>query len=390
MRYSLDIKRTFTAGLWQVQNRLHRRYYVQATTLAEDIAMICKKNIEAVAARLPSEATVGSAEYNSQLKEAIHEVKDRKKLAKRIIKAIQPQLEIAVRAEADLLQKSPDKMVADLELVLEGCIDISPEALLGPTRHGTADPTVAVQSIEGADTADDNVDVNQQISVEAEAADSTALAESADVDMLDEDEDAPGEPDDGDAYASITPAEGETPGTTTKPTTEEPPAAQASETPPVATEYAAASNHLPQPPTPPVSNPGAGSIISQDLAPTSSGVPSVAPPGSFLTGGGKPWYLENYNPKTGTFEEPPPPPPPAAVEVEEEEEVEEVEVEVEKEKEKEKEDVARATSDEELSEIDDEEMRDLEEGVGEEMGAGKKVEKTTPRKAKAKKRKRAY
>ncbi|OBT44259.1 hypothetical protein VE00_05418 [Pseudogymnoascus sp. WSF 3629] len=381
---ALDIKRTFTAGLWQAQNRLHRRYYVQATTLAEDIAMICKKNIEAVAARLPSEATVGSAEYNSQLKEAIHEVKDRKKLAKRIIKAIQPQLEIAVRAEADLLQKSPDKMVADLELVLEGCIDISPEALLGPTRHGTADPTVAVQSIEGADTADDNVDVNQQISVEAEAADSTALAESADVDMLDEDEDAPGEPDDGDAYASITPAEGETPGTTTKPTTEEPPAAQASETPPVATEYAAASNHLPQPPTPPVSNPGAGSIISQDLAPTSSGVPSVAPPGSFLTGGGKPWYLENYDPKTGTFEEPPPPPPPAAVEVEEEEEVEEVEVE------KEKEDVARATSDEELSEIDDEEMRDLEEGVGEEMGAGKKVEKTTPRKAKAKKRRRAY
>lgn len=381
MTYSLDIKRTFTAGLWQVQNRLHRRYYVQATTLAEDIAMICKKNIEAVAARLPSEATVGSAEYNSQLKVAIHEVKDRKKLAKRIIKAIQPQLEIAVRAEADLLQKSPDKMVADLELVLEGCIDISPEALLGPTRHGTADPTVAVQSIEGADTADDNVDVNQQISVEAEAADSNAVAEAADVDMLDEDEDAPGEPDDGDAYASITPAAAET--TTTKSTTEEPLAAQTSETPPAATEYGAASTHLPQPPTPPVSNPGAGSIISQDLALTSSGAPSVAPPGSFLTGGGKPWYLENYDPKTGTFEEPPPPPPPlAAVEVEEE--VAEVEVE--------KEDVARATSDEELSEIDDEEMRDLEEGVGEEMGAGKKVEetKTTPKKAKAKKRRRAY
>ena len=51
--------------------------------------------------------------------------------------------------------------------------------------------------------------------------------------------------------------------------------------------------------------------------------------------------------------------------------------------------MARATSDEELSEIDDEEMRDLEEGMDEEMG-GKKVEKATPKKGKAKKRRRAY
>lgn len=326
---------------------------------------------------------MGSAEYNSRLKTAIHEVKDRKKLAKRIIKAIQPQLEIAVRAEADLLQKSPDKMVADLELLLEGCIDISPEALLGPTRHGTADPTVAVQSIEGVDTAaDDNVDVNQQISVEAEAADS--LAEAADVDMLDED--APGEIDDGDAFPSITPTEAET---ATKPTTQGPPAAESSATPPAAASYAVATHHLPQAPTPPVSNPGAGSIVSQDLA-LMSGVASVVPPGSFLTGGGKPWYLQNYDPNTGTFVEPrvlepEPEPEPEEPEPEQEQELElELEPEPELEQEEEK-----ATSDEELSEIDDEEMRDLEEGVGEEMGAGKKVETATPKK-KAKKRRRAY
>jgi NuA3 HAT complex component NTO1 len=382
MIYSLDIKRVFTPPLWQVQNRLHRRYYVQATRLAEDIATICKQGIEIVATTLPSEAEVGSEEYNAQLKVALHEVKERKKLAKRIIKAIQPQLEVAVRAEADLLQKSPDKMVADLELLLEGCIDISPEALLGPTRHGMADPTVAVQSIEGADTAaDDNVDVNQQISVEAEAADSIALAsaaDAADVDMLDED--APGEPDD-DVYTSATPAAAETPAaadTSAKPTTQEPAVeAQSTDTPPGGTDYPAPAQTLPQPPTPPVSNPGAGSIVSQDLAPTSA-VASVVPQGSFLTDGGKPWYLADYDPNTGTFEEP------KAVEAEAVEAVEaEVEAEVVPEE-------ARATSDEELSEIDDEEMRDLEEGMDVEMGGGKKVEKSTPKKGKAKKRRRAY
>ncbi|KFY37795.1 hypothetical protein V494_04629, partial [Pseudogymnoascus sp. VKM F-4513 (FW-928)] len=169
---------------------------------------------------------------------------------------------------------------------------------------------------------------------------------------------------------------------TTKPAAQEPAAAQSTDTPPGATDYPAPAHNLPQPPTPPVSNPGAGSIVSQDLAPT-SGVASVAPPGSFLTGGGKPWYLENYDPKTRTFEEP----PPAVEEAVEEAVAEEVEVEEEVEEE-----VGRATSDEELSEIDDEEMRDLEEGMDVEMaGVGEKsVEKPTPKKAKAKKRRRAY
>src|SRR5690349_643403 len=122
MTSSLDIKKTFTFGLWQVQKRLHLRYYVQATLLAEDIAAICRNGIESVVAFLHNNGTLSSTAYNALLKQAIHEVKERKKLAKRIIKAIQPQLELAVRAEADLLQKSPEKMVADLELMLEGCI----------------------------------------------------------------------------------------------------------------------------------------------------------------------------------------------------------------------------------------------------------------------------
>lgn len=368
---SLDIKKTFTYGLWQVQKRLHLRYYVQATTLAEDIAIICKNGIESVALTLPSEEAVGSAEYNAMLKVAIHEVKDRKKLAKRIIKAIQPQLEVAVRAEADLLQKSPDKMVADLELVLEGCIDISPEALLGPTRHGIVDPSIAVQSIEGADTAaDDNIDVNQQISVEAQAANNVALTQANEVDMLDED--APGEIDDGDAFASIPRAEDETPGTSadssTKPTMQVT-AAQSSDTPPGANDYPTGpAHHLPQPPTPPVSNPSAGSIISQDLASTSA-IPGEPASGSFLTGGGKPWYLNKYDSLSRTFEEPQWAAP----------------------------EVARGMS-EELSEIDDDEMRDLEEGMDAEMGdgakdtivaEGKKVGKA-PKKPKAKKRWRGY
>ena len=78
--------------------------------------------------------------------------------------------------------------------------------------------------------------------------------------------------------------------------------------------------------------------------------------------------MANYDPKTMTFEEPRVAAVAAVLEEEE----------------------TRATSDEELSEIDDEEMRDLEEGMGVEMGGGEEKVDKTPKKAKAKKRRRAY
>jgi NuA3 HAT complex component NTO1 len=145
---------------------------------------------------------------------------------------------------------------------------------------------------------------------------------------------------------------------------------QPSDTPPGASDYTLhnAAHHLPQPPTPPVSNPGAGSIVSQDLAPTSVTTGEAAT-GSFLTDGGKPWYLKNYDSVTQTFVEP----QWAGREA------------------------ARGMS-EELSEIDDDELRDLGEGVdvdisggdGGTVGEEKAAEKTTPKKPKAKKRWRGY
>lgn len=309
------------------------RYYVETMTLAEDLAVIFKDGIEAVRENMPGELTVSCEEYNASLKQAIHEVKDRKKLAKRIVKAIQTQLEAAIRAEADLLQKSPEQMVADMEAVLEGCIDVSPEALLGPPKQDSVVEQEAIDHfMEGVEVAaDDNADIHQQITVEAEAA-NIAAAQSEDVDMLDED--APGEEvDDGDVLTPIVSVSDEVAEANSTRVTAQLKSANGtpiSGTPPGSNGYSITSpisHQPPQPPTPPVSNPSSGSTVSQDVGSTSVSQPAEPSSGNFLTDGGKPWYLKYYDPETRTFEEP--------------------------------QWAARALSEEELSEMDDDELNDL-------------------------------
>lgn len=356
------------------------RYYVETMTLAEDLAVIFKDGIEAVRENMPGELTVSCEEYNASLKQAIYEVKDRKKLAKRIVKAIQTQLEAAIRAEADLLQKSPEQMVADMEAVLEGCIDVSPEALLGPPKQDTiVEQEVIDHFMEGVEVAaDDNADIHQQITVEAEAA-NIAAAQSEDVDMLDED--APGEEvDDGDVLTPIVSVSDEVAEANSTRVTAQLKSANGtpiSGTPPGSNGYSNTSpisHQPPHPPTPPVSNPSTGSTVSQDVGSTSVSQPAEPSSGNFLTDGGKPWYLKYYDPETRTFEEP--------------------------------QWAARALSEEELSEMDDDELNDLGvwmeiDGVdgdgqvqGEGVGAGEaetEVGKAKPlKKAKARRRWRGF
>jgi len=63
-------------------------------------------------------------------------------------------------------------------------------------------------------------------------------------------------------------------------------AIKSSDTPPDTNGYQTAlEHHQPPPPTPPVSNGGANSTIEQEH--------TAVDPASFLTDGGKPWYLKN-------------------------------------------------------------------------------------------------
>ncbi|KAF2007234.1 hypothetical protein P154DRAFT_517008 [Amniculicola lignicola CBS 123094] len=112
-----DGKGVFTEGFNTIQNKLEEKYYTSVQTFSEDIAAVFSAVIN-----FTTITNVGDAEH--QLSGVAHssltaEQKEQKKLAKRIIKAIQPLFEDARRKESDLAGKPFERELPDLEALLD-------------------------------------------------------------------------------------------------------------------------------------------------------------------------------------------------------------------------------------------------------------------------------
>jgi NuA3 HAT complex component NTO1 len=112
----LDGKGTFAAGLLCIRKRLEERFYPSVASFSADLASL-----------FTSEIGVESAGDTAELQEQIAgrasglsiEQREKRKLAKRIIKAIQPALEDAIRKESELNRKPFEKELKELDVILD-------------------------------------------------------------------------------------------------------------------------------------------------------------------------------------------------------------------------------------------------------------------------------
>ena len=117
MQNSLDPKNVFFDGFKSIQTKLEERFYTSVSTFSADLASVFSSVI--------GFATITDArEAHYQLNGVSHssltpEQKDKKKLAKRIIKAIQGPLEDATRKESELGGKPFEKELPNLEALLD-------------------------------------------------------------------------------------------------------------------------------------------------------------------------------------------------------------------------------------------------------------------------------
>lgn len=220
-------------------------------------------------------------------------MKDRKRLAKRIIKAVQPQLEAAVRAECDVRYKPVEKQLKELERLLEAALQSRRDSVsisLGePVGDGDAEHEPDVEMTEAS-----HVKQNEGHHTNGgTASDSHPAAEAVDVEM--QDIDAPNEEDDADVVTAVPSGPSEASesvsGMVTNALTElngnisqskatHTDGVKNTSTPPDTNGYVSApENQQPSPPTPPVSNGDNGT----DHVDT-------------LTSGGIPWYLKDFQP----------------------------------------------------------------------------------------------
>lgn len=170
---NLDPKNVFFDGFKSIQTKLEERFYTSVSTFSADLASVFSSVI--------GFATITDArEAHHQLNGVSHssltpEQKDKKKLAKRIIKAIQGPLEDATRKESELGGKPFEKELPNLEALLDQSLRRQAARIAPPggetiegsieviSKHNSSDHTEgarADQETTMTDTVDYKLTVN--------------------------------------------------------------------------------------------------------------------------------------------------------------------------------------------------------------------------------------
>lgn len=172
-------KDVFRAALAGLQAKLNERYYTNTLAFVQDLSNAVRSTINEVLLQInykttppadeASAATDALANGNGNgevtaapavtatpkltAAAALIEARDRKRLAKRILKAVQPMLETAIRAEADITRVPLEPLQKELEQLLEASVELQPasgsaQARASATSAAPAEDTVMMDRSE--------------------------------------------------------------------------------------------------------------------------------------------------------------------------------------------------------------------------------------------------
>ena len=135
MYCSLDGKNVFLRGLIAIRSKLENRLYTSVPPFSADLAAV-----------FSSEIGVEGVENTADLQQQIAgravdipaEQREKRKLAKRIIKAVQRPLEDAIRKEGELSGKPFEKELKELDLLLETSVLSRRDSFDGSAEDGSA------------------------------------------------------------------------------------------------------------------------------------------------------------------------------------------------------------------------------------------------------------
>lgn len=138
--FRLDGKGIFQVGFTKIRSKLEKRFYISVSTFSADFGTVFSSVIG-----LPTTGPSLASDVQSQVhgttftKDLSSEQKDRRKLAKRIVKAVQNALEDATRKEGELCRKPFEKELKELDLLLENSILSRRDSLGGSLAENLSD-----------------------------------------------------------------------------------------------------------------------------------------------------------------------------------------------------------------------------------------------------------
>ncbi len=116
-----DGKGIFRDGFSTIRSKLEKRFYTSVSTFSADFSAVFSSAIGSVLLG-PLDDMQTQLPGPALAKDLSNEQKDKRKLAKRIVKAVQSALEDATRKESELCRKPFEKELKELDLLLENSV----------------------------------------------------------------------------------------------------------------------------------------------------------------------------------------------------------------------------------------------------------------------------
>ncbi|KAJ2896608.1 hypothetical protein MKZ38_005398 [Zalerion maritima] len=191
-------KNVFKSGLTKLQAKLDDRFYTTTIPFAQDLCEVISMGINRDIAPEPEpEVKLDLMDVNVTKKNSFADRRDRKRLGKRIIKTVQPQLELALKKECEVSNKPLELLLEDLNQMIEVSLEF--KMLNAESQDGDIEtqPSLDIEMTDAppADAEGDDINPEAQLNGEAAAVHaSVADPDAMDVDAEGED-DAEGEPD---------------------------------------------------------------------------------------------------------------------------------------------------------------------------------------------------
>ncbi|WYZ40435.1 hypothetical protein EsH8_IV_000776 [Colletotrichum jinshuiense] len=281
---SLD-KNIFKEGLAELQGKLEFRFYTNTLVFTHDLCEVINVGINTEPHHLEAAIQGGAL---SPVKQNFHDPRQRKALGKRILKAVQPQLETALKIEAEVTHKPYDTLFKEFEGMLEASIEFRQPSITVSRTYESTEPsqdTIMVDAsneqitvANGEKVEDEPVPVEDEMDLDAEGEDDDEGNIEVNTSTLEKPNDVHS------SSSSVAGHEGNGKAAV-KTEASLALAVQPSDTPPETNGYVSATRpSQPAPPTPPQSN---GSLGNESTDP--------------LSEGGVPWYFQEFKPKGTTI-----------------------------------------------------------------------------------------
>ncbi|OPB39387.1 hypothetical protein A0O28_0050930 [Trichoderma guizhouense] len=158
---SLD-KGLFTDGLADLQASIERRVYVNTLSFAQDLGDIISKGIvtppelsDSINREMEEDEADNNSTNNSIITSTFSDIRERRKLGKRILKAVQPLLEMSLQVEAEISTKPSEALQRELEALIDASIEVGrqPNAAAHNEADAAAEDTIMLDAPEPSSEA---------------------------------------------------------------------------------------------------------------------------------------------------------------------------------------------------------------------------------------------